>query len=186
MKDVKRLVEQTISSTKLFGGKLLQVYRDEARLPGGSVGTREWIKHPGACAVVPFFENGDVMLVRQYRYPMRQVFYEVPAGKIDPGEDLNETALRELQEEAGVTAKELEYIGHFYPCIGYSDEVIHYYVAWDLEMIPQQTDNDEFLEPFRLPFMDAVAMVHNGEINDGKTVLCLLRALKWWEENAPK
>jgi ADP-ribose pyrophosphatase len=182
MKDVKGLVEQTISSDKMFEGRLLHVYYDEARLPDGSISSREWIKHPGACAVVPLFENGDVMLVRQYRYSMSQIFYEVPAGKIDPGESQDNTAIRELAEEAGVVAGNMAYLGHFYPCIGYSDEVIHFYIAWDLDLIEQDTDHDEFVEQVRIPFKEAVAMVHNGEINDGKTVVCLLRAWEWWQE----
>ena len=181
MKDVKGLVEGTVSSQKVFEGKLLHVYYDEARLPDGQVSSREWIKHPGACAVVPVFENGDVMFVKQFRYSMAQIFYEVPAGKIDPGETPDSTAKRELAEEAGVSAKNVEYIGHFYPAIGYADEVIHVYIAWNLELIPQNTDHDEFVEQVRIPFSEAIDMVHTGEINDGKTVVCLLRAWHWWQ-----
>lgn len=183
MKDVKGLVEQTVSSEKVFEGKLLHVYYDEARLPDGKISSREWIKHPGACAVVPVFENGDVMLVRQFRYSMSQIFYEVPAGKIDPGESPDRTAERELAEEAGVSAKNMEYVGHFYPAIGYADELIHIYIAWNLTMIPQDTDHDEFVEQVRIPFKEAIHMIHSGEINDGKTVICLLRAWDWWEKN---
>ena len=182
MKDVKPLVEKKLNSEKVFEGKLLHVYYDEARLPNGEVSSREWIKHPGACAVVPVFENGDVMLIRQFRYPMSQVFYEVPAGKIDPGEGQDETARRELAEEAGVRAENMEYVGHFYPGIGYTDEIIHIYLAWNLSMIPQNTDSDEFVEQVRIPFQEAIHRVHTGEINDGKTVICLLRAWYWWQK----
>jgi ADP-ribose pyrophosphatase len=185
MNEHKLLVEKTLTSKEVFNGKLLHVFYDEVRLPDGSTSTREWIKHPGACAVVPVFDNGDLMMIRQFRYPMKQVFWEVPAGKIDAGEQQDTTALRELKEEAGVSANDFACIGHFYPGIGYSDEVIHIYVAWNLESVPQAVDEDEFVTRERLPFQKAVEMVHTGEINDGKTVICLLRAWEWWEKNAP-
>lgn len=178
----KLLVEQTLSSDEIFNGELLHVFRDEAQLPDGTSSTREWIKHPGACAVVPIFDNGDLMMLKQFRYPIKQIFWEVPAGKIDPGENQDETAARELQEEAGVAASHLEYVGHFYPGVGYSDELIHIYTAWGLHKVPQQTDKDEFVTRERIPFREAVRMIHSGEINDGKTVICLLRAWAWWHE----
>lgn len=181
----KLLVEQTIASEEIFNGELLHVFRDQAQLPDGSTSTREWIKHPGACAVVPVFEDGDLMMLKQFRYPMAQIFWEVPAGKIDAGESQNQTATRELREEAGVVAQHLEYVGHFYPGIGYSDEVIHIYAAWDLASVPQEVDEDEFVTRERLPFHKAIEMVHTGEINDGKTVICLLRAWNWWKKNEP-
>ncbi|HBQ60445.1 MAG TPA: NUDIX domain-containing protein, partial [Balneolaceae bacterium] len=119
MNDHKLLVERKLNSKEVFKGKLLHVFYDEAKLPDGSVSSREWIKHPGACAVVPVFGNGDLMMLRQFRYPMSQIFWEVPAGKIDSGEPEDETALRELQEEAGVATNDFAYVGHFYPGIGY-------------------------------------------------------------------
>lgn len=183
MKSTKQLVEQTISSKEVFRGKLLHVFYDEATLPDGSVSSREWIKHPGACAVVPLFENGDVMMVRQFRYSATQIFWEVPAGKIDRGELQDKTAARELKEESGLVADDLQYVGHFYPAIGYSDEVIHIYVAMGLHDAGQETDEDEFVEKERIPFSEAIRMVHSGEINDGKTVVCLLRVDKWLQDN---
>lgn len=165
--------------SKVFDGKLLQVYFDEARLPDHSTSGREWIKHPGACAVVPLFENGDVMLVRQFRYSMAQIFYEVPAGKIDPGETPDQAARRELLEEAGILSNQLEYVGHFYPAIGYSDEIIHIYVARQLSITEQSTDEDEFVESERIPLEEAMRMIPSGEINDGKTIVCLQRVWDW-------
>jgi ADP-ribose pyrophosphatase len=182
MKRAKELVEQKLSSKEVFKGKLLHVFLDEALLPDHSRSTREWIMHPGACAVVPVFENGDIMLIRQFRYPMKQIFWEVPAGKIDPGETQDETALRELKEEAGLVTTDFDYVGHFYPGIGYSDEVIHIYLAWNLKTTDQQTDDDEFVIKERIPFSEAIEMVHTGEINDGKTVICLLRAWELWQK----
>ncbi|MBD3617120.1 MAG: NUDIX hydrolase [Gracilimonas sp.] len=185
MNEHKLLVEKKLTSKEVFKGKLLHVFYDEAKLPDGGVSSREWIKHPGACAVVPVFKNGDLMMIRQFRYPMSQIFWEVPAGKIDFGETEDQTALRELQEEAGVKTGDFAYIGHFYPCIGYSDEVIHIYVAWNLAQTAQKVDEDEFVTKERIPFKEAVKMVHSGEINDGKTVICLLRAWKWWQGEGP-
>lgn len=183
MNEHKLLVEKKRNSKEVFKGKLLHVFYDEVELPDGAVSSREWIKHPGACAVVPVFENGDIMMIRQFRYPMGQIFWEVPAGKIDEGESQDETAQRELREEAGVVANDFAYVGHFYPGIGYSDEVIHIYTAWNLDMVSQKVDEDEFVTKERIPFKKAVHMVQTGEINDGKTIICLLRAWEWWKEN---
>jgi ADP-ribose pyrophosphatase len=176
MSNRKELIETTKSSKKVFDGKLLHVFYDEANLPDGSVSSREWIKHPGACAIVPIFENGDVMLIDQFRYPPKKLFLEVPAGKIDKGEHPDETAKRELLEETGISAKNLIRIGHFFPAIGYADEIIHIYVAQSLSVDTEKTDDDEFVQQRRIPFQEALAMVHSGEIDDGKTICCLLRA----------
>ncbi len=185
MRDSHELIEQSLTSQDVFDGKLLHVYVDEVRLPDGSSSTREWIKHPGASAVLPVFNNGDVMMVKQFRYPVKQIFYEVPAGKIDPGETPDSTAVRELREEAGLVCSEYEYIGHFYPSIGYTNEVIHLYVAWSIESFPQNADDDEFLIKERIPFYKAVEMVHSGEISDGKTMITVLKAWHWWQNNGP-
>lgn len=185
MNDPDKLVEHPISSKEVFDGRLLNVFFDEVELPDGSTSTREWIKHPGASAVLPVFENGDIMLVRQFRYPMSQIFFEVPAGKIDPGETAGSTARRELKEEAGLECHSYDYLGHLYPGIGYSDEIIHLYIAWDIESFNQQVEEDEFLLKERVPFREAVEMVHSNEISDGKTMVALLRGWHWWQKNGP-
>lgn len=185
MHDSDELIEQKLNSREVFSGRLLNVFLDEVRLPDGSVSTREWIKHPGASAVLPVFENGEVMMVRQFRYPPSQIFYEVPAGKLDPGETPDTTAVRELKEEAGLVCGKHEYLGHFYPSIGYTDEVIHLYVAWDIETFRQNVDDDEFLIRERIGFRQAVQMVHSGKISDGKTMIAVLRAWHWWQQNKP-
>ena len=182
MQESKDLIEKQKHSEKVFSGKLLHVYYDEVILPDNTESSREWIKHPGASAVVPIFSNGDVLLVNQYRYPAKQIFLEVPAGKIDKGEDPHQTAERELKEETGATAKELYYIGHFFPAIGYANEVIHIYAALDLTFDEENTDADEFVEKKRIPFKQAIEMVHSGDINDGKTICCLLRAERFLKE----
>jgi len=170
-----RLAEQKKQSEKVFTGDLLHVFKDEAVLPDASTGRREWIKHPGACAVVPLFENGDCVLIQQFRYPAQQLFWEVPAGKIDCGEDPFTTANRELEEETGYRAKEWTYIGHCYPAIGYADEVIHIYLAEGLIPGRQNTDQDEFLSVYRVPFNEVIDMIHSGEINDAKTISSTIR-----------
>lgn len=187
MNDSHKLVERKISSKEIFNGRLLHVFFDEVRLPDGTSSTREWIKHPGASVVLPVFDNGNVMLVRQFRYPMSQVFYEAPAGKIDPDEDADSTAQRELREEAGLSCQNFEYIGHLYPGIGYSDEIIHIYTAWNIASSNQETEveDDEFVIKERLPFSEAVEMVHSGEISDGKTMITVLRAWHWWQNEGP-
>lgn len=185
MKDSEKLVEQKIRSEEIFNGRLLHVFRDKALMPDGSTSTREWIKHPGASAVLPVFENGDVMLVKQFRYPVSQIFYEVPAGKLDPDETPDNTAKRELKEEAGLVCQQYHYVGHFYPSIGYTDEIIYLYTAWDIENYEQRVDEDEFLVKERLPFREAVEMVHSGEISDGKSMVTILRSWHWWQEKGP-
>lgn len=175
MTDSKGLIEKQKSSKEVFNGKLLHVYYDEVILPDNTTSSREWIKHPGASAIVPLFENGDVMLINQFRYPAKKIFLEVPAGKIDKGESSDQTAVRELREETGLNAKEIHYVGHFFPAIGYADEVIHIYVAMDMELNEDATDDDEFVQRERIPFSKAIELVHSGEINDGKTICCLLR-----------
>ncbi len=178
------LVEKTKDSAEVFNGKLLHVFSDIAELPNGESSTREWIKHPGACAIVPVFANGDVLMINQFRYPMKQLFLEVPAGKIDADESQDETAARELLEETGLIAENMHYVGHFYPAIGYADEVIHIYVALNLEQTEMQTDADEFVLSERLSFKKALEMIDSGEINDGKTIVCLHRANGWLRQHS--
>jgi ADP-ribose pyrophosphatase len=180
--DANRLVERGTGSEQLVNGVLLNANRDTVLLPDGAESVREWIRHPGACTVLPVFDNGDIMLVRQFRYPAGQIFLEVPAGKIDPGEPEEVTATRELEEETGLRCRHVEYLGHNYPCIGYSNEIIHFYMAWGIEQLDSDTDSDEFLEPVRLPFREAVEMVYRGEILDSKTIIHLLRGIRWAEQ----
>lgn len=179
------LKETRISSKRVFGGKLLQVYIDEVTLPDGGTSTREWIKHPGACAIIPVFEDGSIMLLKQFRYPADKVFLEVPAGKIDAGEQPLETAKRELTEESGLSCAHLERAGSFYPAIGYADEIIHVYVAWGLTQSSQKTDDDEFLINHRIPFAQALHMIETGDIMDGKTISALTQAKSWWLKHKP-
>ncbi len=180
-----KLREKKLTSKKVFDGKLLHVYSDEAELPDKTTSTREWIKHPGASAVVPVFEDGSIMLLQQFRYPPKKTFIEVPAGKIDPGEDKHSTAERELFEESGIKCEYIEEVGSFYPAIGYADEIIYVYAAWGLTEEAQSVDDDEFLLKYRIPFSKALEMIKTGEITDGKTICSLIQASMWWQENEP-
>lgn len=180
-----KLREKKLTSKKVFDGKLLQVYSDKAELPDKTTSTREWIKHPGASAVVPVFEDGSIMLLQQFRYPPRKTFIEVPAGKIDPGEDKQITAERELFEESGIKCEQMEEVGSFYPAIGYADEIIYVYAAWGLTEESQSVDDDEFLLKYRIPFLKALEMIKTGEITDGKTICSLIQTSMWWKKNAP-
>ena len=171
------LIETTLRSEQLVDGKLLKVFRDEVRLPDGAMSSREWINHPGAAAVIPLFDDGTTILVRQYRYAARQAVLEVPAGKADyEGEDPAAVAARELEEETGWRAGRLVSLGASYPCIGYSNERIHVYLAEELIQVEQCLDGGEFLELVTLDFDEAVAMARRGDLQDMKTILALLLA----------
>ena len=173
------LTEHPISSETIASGGMLTVKRDQVRLPNGATSQREYVLHPGAVVVVPILPNGNVILERQFRYPLHQVFIELPAGKIDAGEPILTTGQRELLEETGYTATEWVKLGHQHPCIGYSNEVIHIYLAQGLIEGTHQRDEDESLEVFELPFAECVAMILRGEITDGKTIVALYMAEKY-------
>jgi len=171
------LTETTIRSDQVYDGVLLDVRRDEVRLPDGETSGREWIKHPGAAAVVPVDDEGRVVLLRQFRYGPRREFWEVPAGKLDhEGEAPEALARRELAEEAGLAAERWTPLGSTFPAIGYSDERIWLFLAEGLSSVEQAADDDEFVEPFRMPFAEAVAMARRGEIEDAKSCVALLLA----------
>ena len=170
------LVEETITSEELFKGRIISVRRDTVRLPNGHTSTREVVHHNGGAGIVALNDKGEVALVRQFRYAVGQVLYEIPAGKIEPGEPPIETARRELGEEAGLTADSLTEFGQIIPTCGYCDEIIYLFLATGLHETHQNLDEDEFVEPLWLPLAEAKQMVLNGEITDSKTVVGLLRA----------
>ncbi len=171
------LEEKTVSSKRVYDGALLHARRDIVSLPDGSESIREWIDHPGASAIVPSFADGSTLLLRQFRYPARKVFWEVPAGKLDvKGEYPEAVAMRELDEETGWRAKTFERLGSFYPCIGYSNEIIHIFLALDLEQGTQALGEGELVEVVRMPFDEALSMVYGGEVEDMKTISALVMA----------
>jgi ADP-ribose pyrophosphatase len=171
--DTSDLTETELASETVFKGRLMHVKCDRVRLPDGRESTREYIVHPGAVVVIPLFDNGDLLLERQHRYPLHRDFIELPAGKIDPGEDDLSCARRELEEETGYTASEWREVTTIYPCIGYSDERLAFYLAKGLKDGNHGRDHDEFLEIFRLPFAEAMQWVKDGRICETKTVIGL-------------
>jgi ADP-ribose pyrophosphatase len=172
------LTETTVSSRKVFDGELLHVYQDQARLRDGKVKVREYIAHPGAVVIIPLLANGELVLERQHRYPLHRDFYELPAGKIDSGEDPLLCAQRELLEETGYIAKSWRYLTTLHPCIGYSDEKLIYYLAEDLVFEGASLDDGEHLEVFTLTVAAALEWVKAGKITDNKSVSGLFWAEK--------
>jgi ADP-ribose pyrophosphatase len=171
---LKDLTEHPISSEQVFDGALLKVHRDRVRLPDGSSAGREYIRHPGAVAIVALFDDGRVVLERQFRYPHGRDFIEVPAGKLEPGEPHLDTAKRELLEETGYLAQEWTRLGVIHTAIAYTDEAIEIFLARKLSKGQPKLDQGEFLEVFTAPFEEAVAMVRDGRITDAKSVAGLL------------
>ncbi|TAK45968.1 MAG: NUDIX hydrolase [Betaproteobacteria bacterium] len=170
----KDLTEHCVRGEELYGGRFLRLQRDVVRLPDGSETVREYVRHPGAVAIVALLADGRVVLERQHRYPHRRDFLEIPAGKLEPGEPHFETAQRELQEETGYVAREWTRLGVIHTTVAYSDEAIELWLAKGLEQRAAKLDAGEFLEVLALPFGEAVAMIRDGRITDAKTIAGLL------------
>ena len=168
LKEIKR------SSEIIFQGRLLDVRRDEVILPNGNTSTREWINHPGAVCCVPILPDGRIGLIRQFRYPVNQEMIELPAGKLNTGEEPETCAVRELEEEIGYQPKKLTFLTHIHPAIGFANEKMLLYLAEDLVKTKRNLDTDEFLELMPTALDDAVEMVWNGKITDVKTIIGLL------------
>ena len=167
------------SNEEVFSGRLLKVQRDHVTLPNGNDTTREYIRHPGAVAIVPVLDDGRVVLVKQCRYPLGTLLWEIPAGKLDHGEaeDADECAKRELSEETGYDAAHWQRLVSIATTPGFSDEIIHLYKAWGLQEYAQQTDEDEFIGVQAFSPEQLKKMIAEGELYDAKT-LCALYAAK--------
>lgn len=165
-------------SSQDLPGFRLTISRDRVTLPNGREIELDIVRHPGAAAIVPLLSNGDVLLIRQHRHAAGGVIWEVPAGKLDPGEAPESCALRELEEEAGQRAERLEKLASILTTPGFSDEVIHLFLARDLTAIPTRHEPDEVIELVPLPFEAALDLVWNGELNDAKSALALLHAAR--------
>ena len=167
------LVETQIASAVSFKGELLEVRSDKVKLPNGGTGTREFVVHPGAVLVVPVLDDGRLVLERQFRYPVRRVMLEFPAGKIDAGESTLACATRELEEEAGYAAATWKKLGTIHPEIGYSTEFIEMYEATGLRHVGQRLDEGEFLDVVLMTEDELLATYDCGGFTDGKSVAAL-------------
>ena len=170
------LIEKTVKSEHIYGGKVVDLWLDTVVLPDGKEATREVINHPGGVCVLAVDENNNVLTVRQYRKAIDGVMLEIPAGKLEYGEDVEEAAMRELREETGVIAGNMVYMGYFHPTPAYCKEKIHMYFANNLKKTKTDLDEDEFVEASSMSFEELYKMVLSNEVTDGKTVLAVLKA----------
>ena len=171
-----QFTETMLESRQIFNGKILKVRQDQVLLPNGARTSREVVEHPGAVAVVPVDADGRILLVRQYRYPINQVILEIPAGKLDPGETPEECARRELAEETGYSAGSLKKLSAIFTTPGFSNEVIHLYLAEKLTPTDQKPDEDEFIAAELYSREEVRRMLADGTICDAKSMLGLLLA----------
>lgn len=169
------LTERTVESKTLFDGVIVTLKVDQAQLPDGKVATREVVEHPGGVAILALDEENNVTLVQQYRYPFHQVLLELPAGKLDAGEDHRPAAIRELSEETGLEAGELTYLGCLLASPGFCTERLHMYLARDLRKKESHPDEDEFLNVITMPFQQLLEQVMDGTVEDAKTVATVLK-----------
>ena len=167
--------ETQLESRTVFEGRVIIVTFDKVRLENGAESTREVVHHHGGACIAALTDEDEIYLVRQYRYALGQELWELPAGKLEKGEDPFEAAKRELAEECGLVAEHYTDLGEFYPTVGYCSEIIYTWLATGLSPCAMHLDEDEFLTPEKLPFREAVAMVLDGRIKDGKTVAAILK-----------
>ncbi len=168
--------EKNLGEDIRFSGKVFTVLERKVQLENGNIGNRELVQHRGGSAILPIDDEGYIYLVRQFRAPFEKEILEIPAGKLEIGEEPFSTAKRELTEETGFTAREYLSLGQVYPTVGYSDEVIHLYLAKGLTSGETQLDSDEFLTPVKIHLDKACEMCLSGEIKDSKTVIAILKA----------
>jgi ADP-ribose pyrophosphatase len=167
----RHLSETRIDGKVVYEGSFFQVQRDTVRQPDGRITAREYIRHPGAVVILPLFDDGTVLLERQFRYPLKQVFIEFPAGKIDPGENTLVCAKRELQEETGFSATDWQSVCTIHNALGYSDEHLEIFLARGLVAGKNNLDDGELIEVFRAPLSDLLEWVRTGKVTDVKTVV---------------
>lgn len=176
------LREKRLEGTQIYDGAIVKLYRDRVELPNGRTAWREVVRHPGGVIILPMDGDGNVHLVRQFRYPCGRAILEIPAGKLERGEEPFAAARRELEEEIGARAEDWRELGRLLPTPGFCDEVQHLYLARGLTFGRTHPDEDEFLEQVAMPFAQAFAMAKDGRLEDGKTVAAVLRAWFLMEE----
>lgn len=166
------LKEERIRSNLIYSGKIFNVYRDEVMLPNGKLAYREAVDHNGAVAIVPL-DKDEVILIRQFRYSTGEEILEIPAGTLNKGEDPESCARRELEEEIGYTAGKIKKMTEFFLAPGYSNELLHLFIAWDLSQSSQILDGDEFVQIERYPKENVIELVMNRKVRDAKTIIGL-------------
>lgn len=170
--------ERTIDTTEIYNGRIVHLKEDTVVLPDGRVSKRELVLHKGGVGVLALTDENEVFMVRQYRKPYEEAVLEIPAGKLEDAEDAQKAGLRELAEETGYRAKTIMPLGKYYPTPGYCNEIIHLFLAKDLEYVGQNLDPGEFIEVEKIPFSKLVEMTMNNEIRDAKTAIAILKADK--------
>lgn len=168
--------EKTLSSEMIYKGAILNLRRDEVEVINGRVSHREIVEHNGGVGMIAIKEDGKVILIKQFRKPIEKVIMEIPAGKIEKGEEPYSTAVRELKEETGYTAGKIEYLTKFYPSVGYSSEAIYIYLCTDLMPGETQFDENEALDIFEMDLEELFKMAVKGKIEDGKTAIAIMQA----------
>ncbi len=169
------LVEKQTKENCIFKGKIVNLYVDDVALFDGSASKREYVAHPGGASILAIDKGECVYLIRQFRYPYREVIWEIPAGKLEKGEEAIVTASRELEEEIGFRAGKIQPFGLIYPTPGYTNENLYVFLATELEKTMEHRDEGEFLNVVKMPLKQAYEMVLSGEIHDGKTAYAIMR-----------
>lgn len=174
-----KLVEKRVKKNTVYKGKMVDWCCDDVLLPDGGKATREYMDHPGAVGVIPVLPDGRIVLVRQYRYPVEEVTLELPAGKLDKGEDPLGCVQRELQEETGYTSGKITPLLDYWPTPAFANELLHLYVAEQLKDGAMNPDEDEFIEKVEMPLDEALSLCKSGAIKDSKTLVGLMAYALW-------
>lgn len=175
--------EKKISSKEIFKGEILELFVDKVKLQNDKIVTREKVSHPGAVGIVPINKEGEIVLVKQFRYPLNSVLIEIPAGKLGKNEIPLNCARRELREEIGAAGGKLIHLADFYTSPGFCDEILYLYLAIGFEKKENNLDEDEFLEIVELKMMDAISYIESGKLKDAKTIIGILLARDYLNRN---